>query len=82
MMCLLPPFYNFSTIVIKPLKRTSCACDCLICQIGKLKLNEKHPLGLKAHNINLKDSISIKPEFLLILAFHQQKKDVPIVCQM
>ena len=62
MTCSLTSLHNFSMIVIKPLTRTSSACDCLICQIGKLKHNEKHPLRPKGHNINLKGSISSKPE--------------------
>ena len=61
-------------IVIKPLTRTSSACGCLISQIGKIKLNEKHHLGLKAQNINLKDSISSNPETYLNPCFPSTEK--------
>ena len=38
--------YNLCRTLL-PLTRTSSACDCLICRIGKLKLNKKNPLGPK-----------------------------------
>ena len=40
----LPPLFNFFTTLIKPITRTSTTCVCLICQIGKCKGFEKHPL--------------------------------------
>ena len=38
-----PSLFKFNTITPRPVTRGT-SCDCLICQIGKLKLNEKHPL--------------------------------------
>ena len=57
----LPAIYNFSSIVLKPMTRTSGSCDCLICQIGKLKLNQKHPLAPKEPTRNLDQGESSKP---------------------
>jgi hypothetical protein len=57
----LPAIYNFSAIIVKPLTRTSGPCDCLICQIAKLKLNQKHPLAPKEQNRNLDQGESSKP---------------------
>ncbi|XP_065673024.1 uncharacterized protein LOC136090361 [Hydra vulgaris] len=57
----LPAIYNFSAIIVKPLTRTSGPCDCLICQITKLKLNQKHPLAPKEQNRNLDQGESSKP---------------------
>jgi hypothetical protein len=53
--------YNFSAVVVKPLTRTSGPCDCLICQIAKLKLNQKHPLAPKEQTRNLDQGESSKP---------------------
>ena len=39
----LPPLFDFKSIRIKPATRDQ-GCSCLICQIGRLKLNEKSPL--------------------------------------
>jgi hypothetical protein len=41
----LPSLFNFDAIKTKPSTRMSFVCDCLICKIGKLKLNETHPLA-------------------------------------
>ena len=41
-----PALYNFNTIIINPLTRTSTLCGCLICHIGKSRpLTEKHPVS-------------------------------------
>lgn len=40
----LPALFSFSSIVVKPQTRSSSSCECLICKIGKLKLNAAHPL--------------------------------------
>src|SRR5271168_2493194 len=40
----MPNLYDFKSILVKPVTRTSNICDCIICKIGKLKLKEKHPL--------------------------------------
>ena len=39
----LPKLYDFMSIRIRAETRGQ-TCDCLICKIGRLKLNEKHPL--------------------------------------
>jgi hypothetical protein len=57
----LPAVYNFSTIVVKPLIRTSSSCDCLICQIGKLRPYEKHPLAPSDQTKNLHQGNSSQP---------------------
>ena len=67
------PIYNFSTIVFKPLTRTFSACDCLICQIGKLKLNKKHPLGQKEPKSLNKENL-LSQDLLQVLTFSQNKK--------
>ena len=53
-----PTLFNFQNISKKPSTRSSLICDCLICQIGKLRGKEQHPLN------KLEDSSekSIKPE--------------------
>ena len=44
----LPPLYNFDSIVIKPLSRTANRCECLICQISRLNLNQQHPIFVQS----------------------------------
>ena len=44
----LPPLYNFDSIVIKPLTRTANRCECLICQISRLNLNQQHPIFVQS----------------------------------
>ena len=44
----LPPLYNFYSIVIKPLTRTANRCECLICQISRLNLNQQHPIFVQS----------------------------------
>ena len=39
----IPSLFKFNTIT-QWSDTTGTSCDCLICQMGKLKLNEKHPL--------------------------------------
>ena len=34
--------YSFDSIVVKPLTRLTTCCDCIICQIAKVKDKEKH----------------------------------------
>ena len=40
-----PKLYHFETILIKPATRFSNVCECLLCQIAKLKGKEKHPFS-------------------------------------
>ena len=39
----LPPLFPFSSIKVRPPTRDQ-GCNCLICQVGHLKLNEKSPV--------------------------------------
>ena len=41
----LPSLYDFKSIRVR-LETRGENCDCLICRIGRLKLNEKHPLDV------------------------------------
>ncbi len=70
----LPAVYNFSTIVVKPITRTSGPCDCLICQIGKMKLNQKHPLAAKELTVSLNQGESSKPGPLTNPRFQSSEK--------
>ena len=49
---LLSELFDFDSIHIKPPTRNSLNCECLICKIGKLKLNEKHPVKDKQKETN------------------------------
>ncbi|XP_065667319.1 uncharacterized protein LOC136087772 [Hydra vulgaris] len=40
-----PKLYHFETFLIKPATRFSNVCECLLCQIAKLKGKEKHPFS-------------------------------------
>ena len=42
-----PKLFDFTSITLKPITRGSEICECLICRIAKLKLNEVHPLAHK-----------------------------------
>jgi hypothetical protein len=51
----LPPLFNYFSILIKPNTRTSTTCACLICQTGKCKGFEKHPLGATESSIKTQE---------------------------
>ena len=40
-----PKLYHFETVLIKPATCFSNVCECLLCQIAKLKGKEKHPFS-------------------------------------
>ncbi len=51
----MPPLFNYFFLLIKPNTRTSTTCACLICQIGKCKGFEKHPLGATESSIKTQE---------------------------
>ena len=71
----LPALFNFDITQIKSHTRNSTNCEFLICKIGKLKLNKKHPFKDKQ-----KESKNTCSSSTLRALFPQQTEERGIKC--